>query len=306
MTARRWVLALAVALLPLHAQAQLDDLLTPLTPQKPVEKKKEPRKKKVRKQPRAQPAAPELVAPAIPSRTELLVKVVGPADAQVQVDGQPIRADTPIEVDPGEHTVVVGRPGFAEVTLLVRAKPDKTTEVSAVLEATSGILAVTSDVPGSRVFVDGKLVGDAPVSGFAVAPGVREVKILRDGFEEHVSRIVVRAGRDYSVTGNLRPMQGETRTLMAVNGDRPERPDLAPRLVYEDGSDELPPPGLEPELEAVPLHQRWYVWAGAGAVVATGVAFGVKALIDKRPISQDEVCQPCAGVLPAGAGAVRF
>ena len=89
--------------------------------------------------------------------------------------------------------------------------------------------------------------------------------------------------------------------------DRPEQADLSPRLSYEDDSDELPLGDDEPAVEPVPLHQRWYVWTGAGAVVATGVAFGVKALIDgqKRRLTPPEVCAPspiCDGVLPLSAG----
>ncbi|MGA9523786.1 MAG: PEGA domain-containing protein [Myxococcaceae bacterium] len=301
MTARRWVLALIVALLPLHASAQLDDLLTPLTPQSPADKKAQPKKRKVRKQRRTQQVAPppaghELhVAPLVPSKTELVVKVVGPEDAEVLLDGEQVHADTPLEVDPGEHTLVVRRPGFAEYTRKIRAKPEKTTEVSAALEALAGVLAVSADVPGGRVFLDGKHLGEAPVTGLIVPPGVHEVKILREGFEDYTSRIAVRAGRDYTVTGTLRPLEGATRTLTAVNGDRPEQTDLVPRFSLNDGSADLPlEPDPAPVVEAVPLHQRWYVWAGAGAVVAAGASVAYLLIRGNSGLPPSQVCLPSA------------
>ncbi len=85
---------------------------------------------------------------------------------------------------------------------------------------------------------------------------------------------------------------------MAINGDRPEQTDLVPRFSMNSGGEELPlVPEDGPEVAPVPLHERWYFWAGAGAVVAAGAA-AAYVLINGRGLSPSEVCQgrPCPAI----------
>jgi hypothetical protein len=297
MFARRFAVALVLVLLPLHAHAQLDDLLTPLTAEPPSKRAPGATKKKATRKPPPQKAQPEVqLTPLVTEGAALVVKVSGPDDAEVLVNGRSVREGSPVELEPGEHRVIVRRPGYAEVRRSVRLKKKGTTTLPVALVATAGVLAATSDVPGSRVSVDGKVVGNTPLEGLLLDPGVRDVVVHREGFEEHRLRIVVRPGRDYTVRGTLRPLS-EPEPAVAHAADRPQRPRLTPTELPPEGISFTPPSRVEPD----PLHKRWYVWAGAGAIAAAAITSAV--LVSKGPgspgLRPEDVCGgPCDGVLP--------
>jgi PEGA domain len=57
-------------------------------------------------------------------------------------------------VSPGEHTLVVRRPGYTEFSQRVTVEAGQLTEVVATLEPSVGVVAVTVDVPGASVLID--------------------------------------------------------------------------------------------------------------------------------------------------------
>ncbi|MBX5481372.1 MAG: PEGA domain-containing protein [Myxococcaceae bacterium] len=329
MTARRLVLALVVTLLPMSAFAQLDDLLTPLTPTKKEAPKHKSKKKrrphaKKEKRPEKEEAEPvDLIAPLVPAKGELVVQVIGPKDgAQISIDGQKAQEGKKVPVDAGEHTVVVKRPGWADYSKQVTVAAGKTVEISATLEAVAGVLTVSADVPGAEVLLDGRSLGEVPIRNALVPPGVHEVLIRRDGFEDTVSRISVRAGRDYTVDGALKPKVNVS-TIVAQNGDRPERPQLAPDGLDESSTDPFAVTGKR--VEGDDWYKRWYVWAGAGAVVIAAATTAVLASSsagahrltpgevcdldpsDGQPGTCDDVINAPAALLRLGAGfGMRF
>jgi hypothetical protein len=307
MDARRILLLALVASLPLSAQAQLDDFLEPLT-EEPKKGKKKGTQRRARPPAanKAEPSGDALLEPLV-QKGELLVKVSGPADgAQVSVDGQEVRAGQRVEVDPGEHTVTVRRPGWADFSRKVKVAPGQKLEVPAALDPVAGVLAVVSDVPGSAVLLDGKPLGTSPLSGVVVPPGMREVVVRHEGFEDHVSRLSIRAGRDYTVQSRLRP-QETTRTLAAVDADRPE----ARRLVPDATATPAVPLGVTEDAARAPSwYGRWYVWAGVGAAavaVTSAVLVANSSNNGPRGPSPSDVCRgECDSVMNAPKAIVRF
>lgn len=300
MNARRLLLVLLVALVPLRASAQLDDLLSPLAPEEKESAKKKkkvtPKKKKRvsrdrddKKDDDKDDGANDLLAPLVPAKGEVLVKVSGPADgAIVTINGREVKAGTKVEVDAGEHTVAVKRPGFSDYSKKVKVAAGQTLEVAASLDATAGVLTVNADVPGSTVLLDGKPLGEVPVRGVLVSPGSHEVVVRREGFEDHTARIAVRAGRDYTVSGTLKPKE-QTRTLVASSADRPERTNLVP----DEGArgDDIGLGTSTTTSKVEPWYQRWYVWAGVGAVaVAAATSAVVVSNNNNRGLTAAEVC----------------
>jgi hypothetical protein len=330
-----------------------DDFLVPLTDAKPGASKskkttKVPPKKRTAAKPPKKPAkkatakrgtgsktpvaeqtpAPEDdglgVVPLVESKTELLVKLGGAVKgARLSIDNQdmgplPVPAQ---EIAPGEHTIVVKRPGFSEFNRRITVEPGRVNEVVATLDAVAGVVAVNVDVPGASIAIDGDSRGVAPLTGVLLKPGSHVIEARRDGFEAEPKTIGVRAGRDYSVDFHMRPTAGGAKTPVA-SVDRPAAPVLTPKVQPELPKVDEPDTAavaLGPDMEthdevapSTPLTKRWYFWAGVGAVVA-GAVVGTVAMTQNspaKPLTLEDVCGAggCDGQInaPTGAGIVRF
>lgn len=269
------------------------------------------------KPPEATAAAPDddLVVP-LTAKTELLVKVGGGLKgARLIVDNKDMGTlpAASLEVEPGEHVVVVRRPGYSEFAKRVTVDAGRVNEVTATLEAVSAVVSVTVDVPGAAIRVDGEPAGNAPLTNLLLKPGSHDIEARRSGFEPEHNTLLVRAGKDYTVSLHLRPSENADNPVVA-SADRPTAAQLTPL--------EKPRPdavtALTPESETTqevqpsrPLYKRWYFWAGVGAVVAAGVV-GTVAMTQSSPatpLTPTQVCGgPCDGTInsPTGSGAVRF
>jgi hypothetical protein len=266
-----------------------DDLLAPLTPLEPKEKRP---KGRVKKKPTT-PAREELPAASGPSQLAVRLPdaLAGTVkNAKLYVDDKEIGVlpVDPVEVTPGEHRVLVKRLGYAPFSATVKVKESGVTELLATLEATAGVVSVSSDVVGAEVFVDGKSYGPVPVNDLVLAPGDHLVRLRREGYEEQTSSLSVKAGRDYTVRMSLTPAA----VAAAPRTDRPER----------DRRLEMPPPpatnpvtvggaGTDRDLRSddSPWYGQWYVWTG-GAVLAAGAAAGTVYLATRPPAERFDGC----------------
>ncbi|QRK04040.1 PEGA domain-containing protein [Archangium violaceum] len=234
----------------------------------------------------------DLLAPLV-KKTELLVKLNGVGrGARLFIDDKDVGLVPrgPIEVTPGEHTLVVRRPGYREFSRRVTVPEGESTEVSVLLEATAGFVSVKADVEGARVLINGEDKGVAPLDSVMLPAGSYEIVVQREGFRPESQRIAVRAGKEYTVGVNLRPEA-------LAQTDQPRAPILTP------SSTETPSP-LTQEVPAVststPLTKRWYFWAGVGAVVT---AAAVGTVIASQPLDPDKVCGgTCDGVINKPTG----
>ncbi len=248
----RAVVALATLLLlpALEARAQIDDLLTPLPTTKVREKKKgDPR--------------PLSVKGRAGAKSELSVRIAeGVRGARLSIDNHEmgLLPGKVQQVAPGEHVVTVTRAGYADFVRKVTVGPGHPNALTVKLEPVAGFLSISAEGGTARVLVDGKTVGFTPVADLVLAPGTHQVSVRQEGFQTEERVVAIRLGREQAVAVKLVP-------LVSVAA-RPEKIQLAPPL-------ELHPPPTAPVSgtveRATPLHQRWYVWAGAGAVVAAVV-----------------------------------
>jgi hypothetical protein len=128
--------------------------------------------------------APVSGAPAIepPAKaTRFYISSTTPG-ARVSVDGG---AETPANLDvvvsQGEHKVRFSAPGFRERELVVKALPDELVPVSLDLEELPGTLSL-STADGAEINVDGRYVGDAPLTApLALPSGKHFVVSSKDG-----------------------------------------------------------------------------------------------------------------------------
>jgi hypothetical protein len=242
----------------------------------------------------------DLLAPLI-KKTELLVNLNGSGrGARLFLDDKEIGAipKVGIEVEPGEHTVVVRRPGYRDFSRRVTAVEGESTEVSVLMEATVAFVSVKADVTGARVSINGEDKGTAPLDNVMLPAGSYDIVVQREGFRPETQRITVRAGKEYTVDVNLRP------EAVAL-ADEPRVPNLTP-------SNTSAPSPLTQQTPSVssgtPLTKRWYFWAGVGAVV-TAAAVGTVVATSSQPLDPNKVCGgTCDGVInrPASGGLLQF
>jgi hypothetical protein len=155
---------------------------------------------------------------------------------------------------------------------------------------------VKADVEGARVFINGEDKGTVPLEGLTLPPGSYEIVVQREGFRPETQRISVRVGKEYTVDVNLRPE--------AVASDQPRAPNLTPRVSEPSPLTQEPPTVAA----STPLTQRWYFWAGVGAVV-TAAAVGTVVATQPQPLNPSTVCGgQCDAVInsPVGVSPIRF
>lgn len=330
------VAALAV---PSSVFAQDDDFIAPLGPQptKPSRSKKskttkasKPKKAKTKKErttsrkgaakPPPKPVEDDFIAPLAPVKTELALKLGANArGARLTLDGKEVTPGaTPIEVTPGEHTVVARRSGYAEFSERIVVEEGKVAELVVSLDAVVGFATVTADVGRATVLVDGLEMGTTPLSNMQLKPGSRQFEFRAKGLKD-TQTINVRAGQQYVVEGKLRPV---TSTTAVAANDTPTAPVLTPEFTPVDEKPGVSL-GTEPEPQVATStskawYQRWYVWAGVAVVAGAGVgAVMATRSSPGKPLTQEDVCgaNGCDGginlpggaaFLPRGAGALRF
>jgi len=137
----------------------------------------------------------ELTPYVAPVRTEL---VVG-ADverADVTVDGKAVALWQPVEVEAGEHVIVVEAVGYERAERRVVIAAGRLLPVDVSLESKAGRLRVHAEA-GSTMFVDGRRRGSAAVE-VEVTPGEHFVSVTRRGRESWSE--VVEVGRDQDVS----------------------------------------------------------------------------------------------------------
>ncbi|MFP2931225.1 PEGA domain-containing protein [Pyxidicoccus sp. 3LG] len=334
MSFQRIVLYALVTVLaaPSSALAQDDDLLVPVAPPSKSTRAKSGKTKVVKKKPAKSPrvtkksaktkasaksrtakkapveTAPEddLLAPPAPKKTELLVRITGGVrGAKLQVNGKDAgilsAAPIPVEVTPGEQVLVVRKPGYAEYTRRIDVKEGAQQELSVSLDATMGFATLTADVAEAVVYVDGQEVGPVPQGNVMLKPGSREIEFRAPGFKPDTRNITVFAGRNYDVSGELRPVLDPSVVATATE----KKPELEPRTLPEDSSraldlSEEAPPEVS---TSKPWYGRWYVWAGVGAVVAAGTVGAVMATQGTTLVTySDPDSQVCGGKCDAIVG----
>jgi hypothetical protein len=165
--------------------------------------------------------------------TRLAVRIT-PADAQIAVDGRPLRFDSngegrPIAVagvreagrgepppaqefellvDPGTHVLTLSRTGFTDILLNRSFAPAARTPLDLELDRLPATLRVAANVDATVVTVDGFDVGSTPVD-LSRPAGSYRVAVKKEGFVPYEAQVVLKAGDEV----RLRATMVEDRTL---------------------------------------------------------------------------------------------
>lgn len=184
-----------------------------------------------------------------PARNGTVLVQSSTTGAQVWVDGQlvgEVPMALPLALRSGRHTIKVTLAGHADYldTFNIASGKDKVLEID--LLAVAGVLRARAQPADATVVVDGRALGAVPYEG-ELEPGRRVVELRAPGYAVHRVELAVDAGQVYPVDATLVP---------------------------------LPPPE---EVGPTPWYGHWWVWAGAAAVVATGVTVALVAGGDDLP-----------------------
>jgi serine/threonine-protein kinase len=172
------------------------------TPEKPAAK---PATKTTASKPSPQQTAKPSATPApAPAQTqpaattgELQVSS-NPAGAQLQVDGA-VQQNAPYtfkNLTPGQHTVVISKPGFATETRKIDVPAGKTTPLVVNLNAVPiATITAASEPAGAKILIDGKDTGKVTPATLTVDPGEHKVILRKDGFKDSaISTPTLKAG----------------------------------------------------------------------------------------------------------------
>jgi PEGA domain len=206
-------------------------------------------------------AADTLVAKNAPIATPypgslVLSSVVDGAD--VYIDGNKV-GTTPLQPLPlaaGEHTIKVTKVGFAPFIDVFTINKKKQTNLSVEPTPIAGVIKVTVNVEQAHVFVDGKFIGEAPLTA-EVGVGARAIQVSKGGYKDYFQNVDAVAGQETSIEVALEELP------MGLNPYKPTPP---------------PPPKL---------YEKWWVWtaaAGALAVAVVVVVTPTVVLANKDPV----------------------
>jgi hypothetical protein len=187
------------------------------------------------------------------------------AGADVAIDGErvgTIPLPGPITtLPPGEHTIKVEKPGFAPYIDVFKIDRKKPTKVEVELVAVAGVLKLKTNVEAARVYVDGKFVGEAPLTT-EIGVGARAVQVSKGGYKDFFQNISAVAGQEVNLDVMLEELP------MGANPYKPPPP---------------PPPKW---------YEKWWVWT----VGAVGVGVVVTAVVvPAYYATRDPIGDHCSG-----------
>ena len=149
------------------------------------------------------PAAVSSSALLRPTPPPVMVALaVSPAGAEVAIDGTKVDPKQwgHLKVAPGEHVLQVHCDGYDPVSKTVTASTGASWKVHMVLLPAG--LTIDSYPIGARVVVDGKPVGEAPLT-LTLSPATHNVQASMDGYQSAGKNVQVTAGATREVALSL-------------------------------------------------------------------------------------------------------
>jgi len=138
-----------------------------------------------------------------------------PEMAEVFVDGLE-RGKTPLRIATiaaGMRSIRLKMPGFFPATRIVRIDPDKEEKVHVTLGLQIGSIKAeaktfSKDCP-ARYYLDGRLMGEVPLTLENISAGVHSYRVEADGYQGATGELTVSLDDETRVTETLKPLPGK-------------------------------------------------------------------------------------------------
>lgn len=141
-------------------------------------------------------------------RTGTLLLESSPAGAEVYLEGR-LQGRTPLRLslEEGTYRVEYRLPGHEPYGATVRVERGRETRLAATLRPIrTGELALEARPEGAEVYVDGRLLGRAPLR-LSLEAGLHEVRVVAPGFSEYRAQVEVRPGETLRLLVELVPLR---------------------------------------------------------------------------------------------------
>ncbi len=130
-----------------------------------------------------------------------------PQAANIFLDNRVV-GQTPLDslvIDPGEHTIGLVKEGFERKDTGFVLGQDATADIFLKLQKTvSGTtLTVLSSPTGAKAYLDDAFIGITPVSSYPATPGVRRLRVEKDGFPSMDSTVNIMENQNISASLKL-------------------------------------------------------------------------------------------------------
>jgi hypothetical protein len=146
-------------------------------------------------------------------------RITAPAQATLVVDSRPTGAEVYVEgrlqgrtplrltLNEGTYRVELRLPGYEPYQATVRVERGRETRLSASLRPIrTGELYLEARPEGAEVYVDGRLVGRAPLR-VSLEAGLHEVRVVAPGYGEYRAQVEVRPGESLRLVVELVPVR---------------------------------------------------------------------------------------------------
>lgn len=134
------------------------------------------------------------------------VRISGGSGASVRVDAdnadESCLAPCDLQVPPGQHTIILSKPGFRTVRSPVMVEAEKLSELQPELVPETGSLVVNSDERGATIEIDGATQGFTPAI-LAVPVGEHRVRVELHGFRTVERKVQIHANLQTQVSVDL-------------------------------------------------------------------------------------------------------
>ena len=148
-----------------------------------------------------------VTSPAAPALGELVLNSV-PEGAHVQVDGSSAGL-TPMaltNLSPGQHTVVLAKPGYAAESRSVLIHAGIRNAVAVNLNPTVAVASIASEPSGAAIFIDGHDTGKTTPAKVSVEKGSHSLVLRKPGYMETSASMALNPGETFQFQPTLKPL----------------------------------------------------------------------------------------------------
>ncbi len=214
-----------------------------------------------------------------------------PAGASAVLDGgsaQLITSGTFINVPPGQHSVMIAKPGYQSSTTMVDVSVGTTANVLVTLEQVinAGGISVSSTPKGSGLYVDNLYQGITDMIVGNLQPGPHKVMVAEPGYQSSTQNITVLSGQvvpaSFTLVPESNPPTGDIRVTSTPSG----------AVVYLNGdykgftppNDHLDINDLPPGTYTVALTRLGYLDYSTSVTLPAGALIAVNATLVPAPV----------------------
>jgi serine/threonine protein kinase len=134
-----------------------------------------------------------------------------PAGAQIQIDGQNDATwVTPFNLgglNPGQHTLIISKPGYASETRSIDVGSGSKSSVSVQLAQLTATVSVTSDPTGAAIWMDGKDTGRITPAQISVdKAGNHSFAFKKQGYLDETATANLQTGQTFHLSPSLKAL----------------------------------------------------------------------------------------------------